>query len=95
MEEIEDAVLSDLPPFLGLSSGIAILKPLGTLLQLISSAESGTGISTLPYFHPLSGASFGGLRATLNKYKLMFEENKRMNRVQTVVCHFSTTDGTV
>jgi hypothetical protein len=27
-------------------------------------------------------------------YKLMFEENKRMNRVQTVVCNFSTTDGT-
>jgi hypothetical protein len=25
----------------------------------------------------------------------MFEENKQMNRVQTVVCHFSTTDGTV
>jgi hypothetical protein len=28
-------------------------------------------------------------------YKLVFEENKWMNRVQTVVCHFSTTDGTV
>jgi hypothetical protein len=27
-------------------------------------------------------------------YKLMFEENKRMNREQTVVCHFSTMDGT-
>jgi hypothetical protein len=27
-------------------------------------------------------------------YKLMFEENKRMNREQTVVSHFSTMDGT-
>jgi hypothetical protein len=28
-------------------------------------------------------------------YRWCFEENKRIDRVQTVVCHFSTTDGTV